>query len=37
VRLAAGLLVMAFGVYGLGKVGYTFYTHGWTGACHVPA
>ena len=37
VRLAAGLLVMLFGVYGLGKVGYTFYAHGWTGACHVPA
>jgi sulfite exporter TauE/SafE len=37
VRLAAGSLVMAFGVYGLGKVGYTFYMHGWTGACHVAA
>lgn len=37
VRLAAGVLVMGFGVYGLYKVGYTFAVHGWTGACHVPA
>ena len=37
VRMSAGLLVMAFGVYGLSKVGYTFYVHGWTGACHVAA
>jgi sulfite exporter TauE/SafE len=37
VRLAAGLLVMLFGVYGLYKVGYTFAVHGWTGACHVAA
>jgi hypothetical protein len=37
VRLGAGLLVMALGVYGLGKVSYTFYVHGWTGACHVAA
>ena len=37
VRMLAGLLVMAFGVYGLSKVGYTFYVHGWTGACHVAA
>lgn len=36
-RLAAGVLVATFGVYGLFKVGYTFYTHGWTGACHVAA
>lgn len=36
-RRAAGALVVAFGVYGLYKVGYTFYTHGWTGACHVAA
>ena len=35
VRLIAGLAVMAFGVYGLIKVGFTFYVHGWTGACHV--
>ncbi|MFZ5522915.1 MAG: sulfite exporter TauE/SafE family protein [Pseudomonadota bacterium] len=35
VRLAAGLAVMGFGVYGLIKVGYTFYVHGWAGACHV--
>jgi hypothetical protein len=37
VRLAAGLLVASFGVYGLFKVGYTFYINGWTGACHVAA
>ena len=37
VRLAAGLLVALFGVYGLAKVGYTFYTNGWSGSCHVPA
>jgi sulfite exporter TauE/SafE len=37
VRLVAGLLVAGFGVYGLIKVGYTFYLHGWTGSCHVAA
>lgn len=37
VRLTAGLVVMGFGVYGLFKVGYTFYTYGWAGACHVAA
>jgi sulfite exporter TauE/SafE len=37
VRLAAGMLVMLLGVYGLFKVGYTFYVHGWAGACHVAA
>jgi sulfite exporter TauE/SafE len=37
VRLAAGLLVAAFGAYGLAKVGYTFAVHGWAGACHVEA
>lgn len=37
VRLAAGLLVAGFGVYGLFKVGYTFYSYGWAGACHVAA
>jgi sulfite exporter TauE/SafE len=36
-RLAAGLLVALFGVYGLIKVGYTFYINGWSGSCHVPA
>lgn len=36
VRLSAGLLVMVFGVYGLAKVGYTFYVNGWSGSCHVP-
>lgn len=35
VRLAAGLLVMSFGFYGLIKVGYTFFINGWAGACHV--
>ena len=37
VRLIAGLLVTGFGVYGLFKVGYTFYSYGWTGSCHVEA
>jgi sulfite exporter TauE/SafE len=37
IRLAAGLVVAGFGVYGLFKVGYTFYVHGWAGACHVAA
>ncbi len=37
VRLIAGLLVAALGVYGLIKVGYTFYLNGWAGACHVSA
>jgi uncharacterized protein len=37
IRLSAGLLVAAFGVYGLLKVGYTFYTNGWSASCHVPA
>jgi len=37
VRLAAGLLIVGFGVYGLIKVGYTFYRYGWLGSCHVAA
>ncbi len=37
VRMTAGLLVAGFGVYGLIKVGYTFYTYGWAGSCHVAA
>lgn len=37
VRLAAGLLVAGFGMYGLLKVGYTFHTYGWAGSCHVAA
>ena len=37
VRLLAGLIVMAFGVYGLVKVGYVFSVYGWTGSCHVDA
>jgi hypothetical protein len=37
IRLGAGILVTAFGVYGLFKVGYTFATYGWSGSCHVPA
>lgn len=36
-RMIAGLLVAGFGVYGLIKVGHTFYLHGWTGSCHVAA
>ncbi len=37
VRRIAGLLVAGVGGYGLIKVGYTFYLHGWTGSCHVAA
>jgi hypothetical protein len=36
-RLFAGLIVMAFGIYGLLKVGYVFAVYGWTGSCHVDA
>jgi len=36
VRMTAGLIVMGFGLYGLFRVGFTFYMHGWTEACHVP-
>jgi sulfite exporter TauE/SafE len=37
VRSLAGLIVMAFGMYGLVKVGYIFAVHGWAGSCHVDA
>ncbi len=37
VRRIAGLLVAGFGVYGLIRVGYTFYVYGWTESCHVAA
>jgi len=37
VRLTAGSIIMAFGLYGLFKVGYVFAVHGWTGSCHVEA
>ena len=37
VRLFAGLIVTAFGIYGLIKVGYVFAVHGWVGSCHVDA
>jgi hypothetical protein len=37
VRLFAGLIVMAFGIYGLIKVGYVFAANGWAGSCHVDA
>ncbi len=37
VRFFAGLIVMAFGLYGLIKVGYVFAVHGWAGSCHVDA
>ena len=37
VRMAAGLIIIAFGIYGLFKVGYVFAVHGWTGSCHVEA
>lgn len=35
IRMTAGLLVAGFGMYGLYKVGYTFYVNGWAGSCHV--
>ena len=37
IRLAAGLLVTGLGMYGLFKVGYTFFINGWEGSCHVGA
>lgn len=37
IRLIAGLMVMAFGVYGLIKVASVFMTYGWVGSCHVAA
>ena len=37
VRLFAGLIVMAFGIYGLFKVGYVFAVYGWSGSCHIAA
>jgi uncharacterized protein len=37
VRMTAGLLVAGVGLYGLFKVGYTFYLYGWAGSCHVAA
>ena len=37
IRLFAGLIVIAFGMYGLIKVGYVFAIHGWVGSCHVDA
>jgi sulfite exporter TauE/SafE len=37
VRLFAGLIVMAFGIYGLFKVGYVFAVYGWAGSCHIAA
>lgn len=35
VRLIAGLIVMALGIYGLMKVSYVFAEYGWAGSCHV--
>jgi sulfite exporter TauE/SafE len=35
VRLAAGMIVIAVGLYGLVKVGYVFTVYGWSGSCHV--
>jgi sulfite exporter TauE/SafE len=37
IRVVAGLIVIAFGVYGLIKVYYVFSVYGWTGSCHVEA
>jgi sulfite exporter TauE/SafE len=36
VRLLAGLIVVAFGAYGLFHVGSTLALNGWYGSCHVP-
>ena len=36
VRLVAGLIVVAFGAYGLFHVGSTLASNGWYGSCHVP-
>jgi sulfite exporter TauE/SafE len=36
-RLFVGTIVIAFGVYGLFKVGYIFAMYGWNGSCHVEA
>jgi hypothetical protein len=30
-------MVMAFGIYGLIKVGSVFATYGWAGSCHIEA
>ena len=37
IRIAAGLVVIAFGIYGLIKVYYVFAVFGWAGSCHVDA
>jgi sulfite exporter TauE/SafE len=37
IRVIAGLIVIAFGVYGLIKVYYVFSFYGWSGSCHVEA
>ena len=37
VRLFAGVMVIAFGIYGLIKVGSVFAVYGWAGSCHVEA
>ena len=36
VRLGAGLIVTALGVYGIFHVGSSLTLHGWHGSCHVP-
>ena len=37
IRVVAGLIVIAFGLYGLIKVYYVFAVFGWAGSCHVEA
>ena len=37
IRIVAGLIVVAFGIYGLIKVYYVFAAFGWAGSCHVEA
>lgn len=34
-RLLAGGVIASMGLFGLTKVAYTFYLHGWSGSCHV--
>lgn len=35
VRIVAGFIIVAFGVFGLMKVVNVFILHGWSGSCHV--
>ena len=37
IRIVAGLIIIAFGIYGLIKVYEVFSVYGWSGSCHVEA